>query len=86
MIKVSGITVDNFPEGYDNRLNELLLGELHSSKYHFIKTPTYVFGRDIDEIREFVNNIKKIDSMYDTVFIYDAVENNDREHIKTIKI
>lgn len=84
MIKVSGILIKNFPDGFENKLNELLLGEVHSSQYHFIKTPIYIFGRDIDEVKEFATNIKNIDSSYDTIFVYDAVECDDREQIKTI--
>lgn len=86
MIKVSGIPIQNFPEGYEQCLDDIMMGEFHSSQYHFIKTPIYVFGRDIEEIRDYAINIKKIDSSYDTLFVYDAVENDDREQIKTLKL
>lgn len=85
MLKINGELIVNHPEAIEN-LNELMMGEVHSTSFGGLKTLLPVYGHSVNEILEFARNIAKNDSAYDMVDIYDIMENEDREYLFTREI
>lgn len=83
MVKISGVVVQNYPDGYENRLGELMQGEMNSTSMAGLKTPQYVYGRSVNEIQEFCKKFRKFDPSFDIVFIYDIEESGVREYLFT---
>ena len=85
MIKVNGEILSNHPDGIEN-LNELMMGEVHSTCFGGLKTPLSIYGQSVSEILEFAKGISEKDSSYDMVDIYDIMENEDRDYLFTREI
>ena len=79
MIKVCGEIVQNSPKGMENCLDILLDGVVESQYMHYIKTALSVYGRTEDEIIEYANNIRKLDSSYDVVSILSCTDEETGE-------
>ena len=80
MIKVNGIEIENCPKNVKN-LDNLIMGELHSEAMHNLKTPVNVYANNIPEIMEYANKIKNLDPLFDTIYIYDVVDDDNREFL-----
>ena len=85
MLKINGEIFENHPAGVEN-LNELMMGEIHSTDFGGLKTPLKVYGNSVDEILGFAKNIAEANGYYDMVDIYDILEGEDRDYLFTREI
>ena len=86
MIKIAGIEVQNSPNNRED-LGNLIMGEMHSDKMYMLKTPINVYGESIEELQKYAQNVKEIDSAYDTMFVYDVDdEDYGRHYLKRIEL